>query len=296
MVDRIAAIIASTARRGRPFAHILDVGGGRGDLALALAQRFATKVTVVDRNATSVAAGQARAEAWNPAACRDGQIHFVVADFQAYATSNRESAGQSVDHASLSMPPPSPPVDLVVALHACGDLSDAALHHATHTLHGCSFLICPCCYTKRYLTTSFWEPALSRNGSFVATMDTTEPVHAADANPNSMDSIRNPLSSWDAPTISTLLRLAELNEHPNVRHRAATLINTARLQRSVDTVQLCHAINESDDVQQRPTCKTNNSYSTLQLEEFSNSYSTRNLVLVGIAFNPPGRSTEKSTS
>ena len=52
------------------FRHIIDVGGGRGDLAVALAVHFSrhaaatttTMVTVVDKNATSLAAGKAYAE------------------------------------------------------------------------------------------------------------------------------------------------------------------------------------------------------------------------------------------
>ena len=53
------------------FRHIIDVGGGRVDLAVALAVHFSrhaaattttTMVTVVDKNATSLAAGKAYAE------------------------------------------------------------------------------------------------------------------------------------------------------------------------------------------------------------------------------------------
>ena len=35
-------------------------------------------------------------------------------------------------------------VDIVVALHACGALSDVAFGHAS--VHGAAFVICPCCF------------------------------------------------------------------------------------------------------------------------------------------------------
>jgi Methyltransferase domain len=43
----------------------------------------------------------------------------------------------------------------VVALHACGDLSDLALDFASRA--GADFMVCPCCYTKRYIP--HFEPA-----------------------------------------------------------------------------------------------------------------------------------------
>jgi hypothetical protein len=39
---------------------------------------------------------------------------------------------------------PSHPVDIVVALHACGTLTDVALGHAA--INQASFVICPCCF------------------------------------------------------------------------------------------------------------------------------------------------------
>ena len=55
---------------------ILDVGGGRGDLALCVAAAMpAASVTVLDTNLASLADGAARA-----AKARLGNIEFVCAD------------------------------------------------------------------------------------------------------------------------------------------------------------------------------------------------------------------------
>ena len=105
-------------------------------------------MTCVDRNTHSLAYGEA-------AATRLGlsNIRFVVADLSA-------AAGLGPDVLSpLWSPPPAPapatgsapapvplPVDAVVALHACGGLTDAAL--ALARAHGAQLLAVPCCFLK----------------------------------------------------------------------------------------------------------------------------------------------------
>ena len=107
--------------------HILDVGGGRGDLAIALAVGLGpeTRVTVVDMNESSLEAGRSFADQ-----CGVGdRMNWICDDFVSYAERNDASD-----------------VDMVVALHACGYLSDLALEYAVH--QKASFVICPCCYSK----------------------------------------------------------------------------------------------------------------------------------------------------
>jgi hypothetical protein len=107
--------------------HILDVGGGRGDLAIALAMGLGpdTRVTVVDMNELSLEAGRMYAEQ-----CGIGdRMNWICDDFVSYAERN-----ETTD------------VDMVVALHACGYLSDLALEYAVR--QKASFVICPCCYSK----------------------------------------------------------------------------------------------------------------------------------------------------
>ena len=109
--------------RGGAFRSILDIGGGRGDLALAMAHCFPeARVRVLDANAGSLLAGEARA-----AEAELKNVTFTVQDVES-ATAG-EWAAES---------------DLIVGLHACGGLSDALLRLALGPR--ASFLICTCCF------------------------------------------------------------------------------------------------------------------------------------------------------
>ncbi|KAL7534689.1 hypothetical protein ACHAXR_006759, partial [Thalassiosira sp. AJA248-18] len=116
--------------------RILDVGGGRGDLAVHIAIHFPeVQVIVVDSNERSVLAGRDYAAKVNV----HDRIEFCCMNFSDYME-EYEAAGDAGGNGV---------VDFVVALHACGDLSDMALSFAAS--NDCNFIICPCCYPKRYL-------------------------------------------------------------------------------------------------------------------------------------------------
>jgi Methyltransferase domain len=107
--------------------QILDVGGGKGFLAdrlasTLLAMGFDTRILVVDIAEGAVNNGRRRAERRNHGVV----IQYTVADA---STVDLRDYGQ---------------VDLVVALHACGALTDVALGHAL--CHQAAFVICPCCF------------------------------------------------------------------------------------------------------------------------------------------------------
>jgi SAM-dependent methyltransferase len=180
MVDRLKEVFTQTA-----YKHILDVGGGRGDLATAIALEFPNAlVTVIDRNAQSLQAGR---EYSQKVLGRDNNnnnnnIRFVEADFLSFTRNNKDARP-----------------DVVVALHACGDLTDAVLDYVW--VEQIPFLICPCCYNKKLV------------GSFVPAWHR---YYAKDGQ----------------TTRATLERLAE-SEVRSVSLRAATLINSMRLGASV---------------------------------------------------------------
>jgi hypothetical protein len=137
-VERIAHL---ASKDKQPYWRFLDVGGGRGDLAVAIALNFPNAhITVVDCNESSIAAGKVYATKCNV----DDRIEFVYQNFSDYYA---EYVNDDTDDR----------IDVVVALHACGDLSDMALSFAQQ--NECAFVICPCCYPKRYLApfTPFWH-------------------------------------------------------------------------------------------------------------------------------------------
>jgi hypothetical protein len=190
IISRLRELITDKHR------HVVDVGGGRGDLATRIALAFSSlHVTVVDKNESSLQAGRDYANTLGVA----DRMNFVSGDFADFQ--NR--------------------VDLVVALHACGDLSDLAVQFAQD--QGCDFVVCPCCYTKRYIEnfTPGWCQIIGDESS------------------------------------ATLGRLAETDFRPDISSRARHVVNSLRLHRiSLNKYQV-------------------------SLEEYSNSTSKRNLVLVG---------------
>lgn len=118
MKQEILSVLCSHPDFGRRRLVILDIGGGKGSLANYLGLAIeAVEIKVVDIAAGAVANGQMRAKRWNT------PVEFQVAD-----------ASTDLDIQA----------DVVVALHACGHLSDIALAHAVQRKAG--FVICPCCF------------------------------------------------------------------------------------------------------------------------------------------------------
>ena len=159
---------------------IVDVGGGRGDLAVAVALAFphVDTVTIVDVNERSLRAAAEYAEAAGVA----DRVRTVLQDFRTYEPTNE--------------------VDLVCGLHACGDLTDLAIDFARRMR--CSFVLCPCCYTKRYIDDFVppWCGLCSDQG---------------DNEPDRKDNSK------------VIARLAETDFRPDISSRARCLINSMRL-------------------------------------------------------------------
>jgi hypothetical protein len=96
------------------------VGGGKGVLANYLAQLLgdAVQLQVIDIEGGAIRNGMMRSKRLDLSL----SVKYSVGD----ASQFKEEA------------------DVVVALHACGTLSDVALGHAVN--HGASFVVCPCCF------------------------------------------------------------------------------------------------------------------------------------------------------
>jgi 16S rRNA G966 N2-methylase RsmD len=232
-----------------PPKHIVDVGGGRGDLATALALAFPTTlVTVIDKNQSSLNAAQEYARQLN---CH-GRMQFIHADMVDFVQNDdnndddENGTGGATITQRMIQKDGQPPVDLVVALHACGDLSDLALAFADKV--NAAFVICPCCYTKRYNSPQFTPPWTK--------------YCAAPTTPSTKDNYCH-----------TLGRLAELNDRPQESRLAMKLINSMRLQSMKET-----NTSTTTAAAQRDKKK---SYK-VGLEEYDSACSQRNLVLVGV--------------
>ena len=161
---------------------IIDVGGGRGDLAVAVAVALAfphvDAVTIVDVNERSLRAAAEYAEKAGVASL----VRTVLQDFRTYEPTNE--------------------VELVCGLHACGDLTDLAIDFARRMQ--CGFVLCPCCYTKRYID-DFVPPWCG----LCSDQDDNE----AGGKDNS----------------KVIARLAETDFNPDVSSRARYLVNSMRL-------------------------------------------------------------------
>ena len=207
MTNRVQNLLAERPFSSATTVHILDVGGGRGDLATALAMAIPEAiVTVVDLNFPSLEAGLLYARQLG----LSDRMHFVHADFREFIsdTAHFYSTKCLYSDKGEDAPHPPPPINCVVALHACGDLSDLALAFSDQL--SCPFVLCPCCYTKHY-NSLFFEPAWCKVVS-------SSNVELGESRENENDS-----------AVKVIGRLAELNEDPEVSRRAMTAINSMRL-------------------------------------------------------------------
>eukprot|EP00980_Cylindrotheca_fusiformis_P029446 scaffold23476_cov125-Cylindrotheca_fusiformis.AAC.14 len=122
MGQQIRSVLASHPDFGKRKLNILDIGGGKGSLANYLGQAMDdVYVHVVDICAGAVANGEAKARRL------ELPVNFQLAD----------ASSSDLDVIKA---------DVVVALHACGHLSDIALAHAVNRDAG--FVIVPCCFNS----------------------------------------------------------------------------------------------------------------------------------------------------
>jgi hypothetical protein len=121
MIDQIESVLRSHPAYGKRILKVVDIGGGKGLLSNVLAEMFGddfVEVRVVDLSISATNNGMMKAR-------RRGLKNVR---YDAMDATRLEIDG----------------VDVVVALHACGALSDVALGHAAR--HGAGFVVCPCCF------------------------------------------------------------------------------------------------------------------------------------------------------
>ena len=276
---------------GQPtVVSVLDVGGGRGDIACAIAKEFPhAKVTVVDENQTSLDAGRKYAdEVLGGVREAKERIDFVCADFRLFAKEYVENYHNQQKKTNNMSDTRRSSFDFVVAWHACGDLSDIALQFSNDI--SASFVICPCCYTKERLegfTPSWIGNYLQGDGDGDEDEeDSTKVCHeiiptdgtsaqdvwgAVGNNGNHKTPALKKKSSSSLSRrreeIDAIQKLAETNDRPEISRRAMTVINSMRL----------HALSSSS-----PSSSSDNSGrdKRVLLESYPLNYSSKNLVLV----------------
>ena len=123
VLHQLHGLMRARARAGAPVRRVVDLGCGRADLSLLLARLHPhVRVLALDSNEAAVADARARA-----AAAHLDNVRFACGD-------------------AARLLPPRRGVDLVVALHACGGLSDVALRFAARC--AASALVVSCCWNK----------------------------------------------------------------------------------------------------------------------------------------------------
>ena len=205
----------------------VDVGGGRGDLSLAIAQRFpAARVVCIDRNAESLLSGLSRAQRAGLPNIRfvEGSVapgpSLVLApgpfsevaqenncDFFATLCGNLDPGNRFTKVC-------------FVGLHACGALTDDIIGLAASHPRG-TFLVCPCCYGK--------HPGLLSEPFSSGTAATQPPRHPFDARSLALSSDPGSPVSVSHEVVHVLNRLAESKDRP-VSYRAMSVLCAMRLR------------------------------------------------------------------
>lgn len=182
------------------YTHIIDIGGGRGDLASRIALMFPeVLVTVVNTTESSLQAGKEFAE--NELRLGSDRLVFRHDDLVTFLQDHPNKATFEKK------------VDLVVALHACGDLSDLALQFSQE--NNCDFLLCPCCYdSHRQYSTKTIQPL------WYQLINQEDPKTVIDTSSNE--------TSDNTPS-HKIGRLAETNTQPEISTKARIIISSMRL-------------------------------------------------------------------
>jgi len=143
MLWHLEKLLAARQHGEGPLRPIVDLGCGKGDFTLLVAAALPSRCVIgIDTNTAAIDAARVRASASGLS-----NVRFECGDARMLlnpSSSTRApiSAGQS-ESQGLNV---DGDVDALVALHACGGLSDTALDIAVR--RGASALICTCCFNK----------------------------------------------------------------------------------------------------------------------------------------------------
>jgi len=240
MGRQIRSVLESHPDFKKRVLTVIDIGGGKGALANYLGRDdYLSKyvqVHVIDICKAAVLNGEKKAKRF------DLPIDFQFADA---SNSNLLDAVKG---------------DVVVALHACGHLSDVALAHAIHRRAG--FVIVPCCFNSN---PHLMIPVSDGGGSSSNGNTTTVP-----------DWLGLPSSDWSA-----LKMLCEVQDDIPLASEAIGILCAVRAEAAKKKISLLSKSKENNEA----SIDGNNpdpSEQQIQIRSFPIQYSTRNTVLVGM--------------
>ena len=211
--------------------QLVDIGGGRGDLANAVAAYFTRStntrvhITVMDNNESSLEAGRCAATT----AGLDSCMTFLLCDLN-----------DATEVATL-LPTITTSFDLVLGLHCCGGLAEAAVELALK--YRASFCISTCCF---------------RSNRHLASLTRLAGVY-----------------QHDVDLISTLAVMVGSQG----QHRAMRALNAMRLVTAEQRFQTI-MMNDDEKTMMKDTLSATPTLRTWQ-EEFPVRYSVQNRILVG---------------
>jgi len=242
------------SRRRRRRLHLIDIGGGRGDLALAvaanLAQQFSDNnndddaagvrshvhVTVLDVNQSSLKAAEDRAKA----ASLSGNMSFICQDI-----TDRGQTLQKLDCSKYGN------CDLVFGLHCCGGLAEAAVDLALYLRS--NFYVSTCCF---------------RSHQHLAVLSRI--ADNASSSSNSSGSSGSHGASDHAKDRDLVASLAVLLKGQG-QHRGIRVLNAMRLQAAR---QKWEFIDSNEETEKKRVLRT-------WQETFPIEYSVQNRIMVG---------------
>ncbi|KAI8814470.1 hypothetical protein BJ742DRAFT_785571 [Cladochytrium replicatum] len=216
MVQQISAL-AITKKNDAKL--ILDVGGGRGDLAIALSKALPDfTVVVLDSNGPSLEAGQALATQENVA----DRMIFLEGD-----------ARDPVVLSDIGSP------SIVTALHACGGLADLAMEIARRNRASC--LICTCCFRSNtsmgrdvYRSWVGSKKQPSQALRVLEELGIRDQIDDDDAAEDVVEIDEEDIEMLSWEEFKLIQRLALSHGHPDVVARATQIINSLRLRAARD--------------------------------------------------------------
>jgi len=265
--------IASVQPQSKRHVHLVDIGGGRGDLANAVAAFVSqaevancvdVHVTVIDNNKPSLDDGKQRA---TDAGVVD-RMSFVLCDVSDATQVSSLAAGKHLPWYSPTTDLPCS-VDLVFGLHCCGGLSEAAVELAVACQ--ANFCVCTCCFCSNQHLASLSRRADSMYAAEQLALQQQD--HHVGAGVETPENNLRGLAEKHKTDREVLQPLA-VTVRMQGQHRAIRALNAMRLA----------AAREAFDNRWRPTSNDvaeNRTRLRTHQRSFPVSYSVQNRVMVG---------------